>query len=75
MFRLPKQHNTNDEFPIRFVIQPLRYHDLHLQTSEIRSIIGDKSGGIMTRSKLKDKTCLISQLESRTMKDALDNDD
>ena len=36
-------------------------------------IIGDKSVGTMTRSKLKG-TCLLSEFEPRNIKDALDNE-
>lgn len=40
-----------------------------------RRIIGDKNGRFMTRSKLKDNTCLISEFEPRIVKDALENED
>ena len=36
-------------------------------------IIGDKSNGIMTRSKLKG-TCLLVEFEPRNVKDALKNE-
>ena len=36
-------------------------------------IIGDKSDGTMTRSKLKG-TCLLAKFEPRNVKDALDNE-
>ena len=36
-------------------------------------IIGDKSNGIMTRSKLKG-TCLLAKFEPRNVKDSLENE-
>ena len=38
-------------------------------------IVGDKDLGVMTRSKLKNDTCLLCEFKSRTVKDALENED
>lgn len=49
-----------------------KYVRRHLSQNHI---IGDKSVEVMTRSKLKDNTCLISDFEPRTVQDALENED
>lgn len=38
-------------------------------------IIGDKDAQVMTRNKLRENTCLISKLEPRRVKEALNNED
>lgn len=38
-------------------------------------IIGIKDSGVMTRSKLKNDTCLLCEVEPKLVKDALENED
>ena len=41
----------------------------------LKKIIRKKNSSVMTRKRLRSDTCLLCELEPKSMKDALDNED